>query len=189
MNQLFMRLKCRPLQAGAPHFRIVNPTTLGIEPERFADSWAVCCESINGGLWTRERFEQEMRGDPLIRDDGILFAETGDGDLISTVSVQLGRAYPYVDWDYARSSTLCMFGTRWGFSGRGVGLAVCRAAIDYSLRHGADTMYLTTDNFRLASIKIYLKLGFLPVLYDNEQTARWRNIARALEHEIECVIP
>ena len=189
MSQLFMRLTGAPRAADPGSFRIVDLSSPDFTPEQFANGWSACCESLNGCLWPRARFEREMRGDPMIREDGILFAVAPDGQLASTASVQFGRVCPYVSWDYSPSGTLHMVGTRKGFSGRGAGLAVCRAAADYAFRNGAEVLYLTTDDFRLPAIKIYLKLGFSAVLYDEEQLARWRSLAGVLSREIPCVIP
>lgn len=192
MTQLLMRLKGAPQVEGAPKsgLHIVDLSSPGFAPEEFADGWSACCEALNGGLWPREKFEQVMRGDPMIREDGILFAANAEDVLISTASVQFGRVCGCVpNWDYSESATLHMVGTRKGCSGLGAGLAVCAAAADYSFRHGVDTMYLTTDDFRIPAIKIYLKIGFRPVLYDDDQVSRWQAIAKALAREIVCTDP
>ncbi len=167
---------------------IVDISCPDFTAEQYATGWIACCKSLNGSLWPRTRFERDMRGDPMIREDGILFSVL-DGVLASTASVQFGRICPYVGWDYDKSATLHMVGTREGFSRRGAGLNVCAAAVEYALAHGANAVYLTTDEFRISAIKIYLKLGFLPVLYDDEQATRWRAVGKTLAREIACMIP
>lgn len=63
-------------------------------------------------------------------------------------------------------------------SGRRLGRAITAAVTDLLLRHGAQQLYLRTDDFRLSALKTYLALGFLPHLYASDMPARWQNICR-----------
>ena len=59
---------------------------------------------------------------------------------------------------------------------RGLGLAVCTAATLCFLRCGYQDIYLRTDDWRLPAIKLYLKLGFAPLLFATGMEERWRNV-------------
>jgi len=49
--------------------------------------------------------------------------------------------------------------------GKGLGYAVCAAATRRLIEIGYRNIYLRTDDFRLAAIKVYLKLGYVPFLF------------------------
>lgn len=63
---------------------------------------------------------------------------------------------------------------------RGLGRAVCAAVVRRYLRIGYDRIYLKTDDWRLAALKVYLSLGFEPLLYLAEMAGRWDAVCRAL---------
>lgn len=65
-------------------------------------------------------------------------------------------------------------------AGRGVGTAVCTAAVNYLLDSGCSYVDLTTDDFRLNAIVVYTKLGFRPVIDDDEMQQRWSALAEKL---------
>ena len=65
--------------------------------------------------------------------------------------------------------------------GRGLGMAVCTAVLQRFHRAGYHRVFLRTDDFRLPALKIYLKLGFLPLLYQEDMETRWETICQALK--------
>lgn len=60
--------------------------------------------------------------------------------------------------------------------GKGLGYVVCSAVIKCFLEAGYREIYLQTDDFRLPAIKIYLNLGFEPVLSDADMRQRWGKV-------------
>jgi predicted dehydrogenase/GNAT superfamily N-acetyltransferase len=64
--------------------------------------------------------------------------------------------------------------------GKGLGLAVCAAVTALYIRRGYQSIYLRTDDWRLAGIKTYLKLGYEPFLYEKSMQARWKKIQKLL---------
>lgn len=65
-------------------------------------------------------------------------------------------------------------------AGRGVGRAVCTAAMNYLLSVGCGYIDLTTDDFRKSAIVIYARLGFRPVIDDEDMRKRWEKLADEL---------
>lgn len=65
--------------------------------------------------------------------------------------------------------------------GKGLGHAICRAAIRRFLGAGYRGVYLLTDDHRLAAIKVYLRLRFVPFLFDADMEDRWVEILKELE--------
>ncbi|MCM8769413.1 MAG: GNAT family N-acetyltransferase [Candidatus Omnitrophica bacterium] len=65
--------------------------------------------------------------------------------------------------------------------GKGLGQAVCQAAIRRFLQAGYRRIYLLTDDWRWPAIKIYFRLGFQPFCYQPGMKERWRKIADQLK--------
>lgn len=66
-------------------------------------------------------------------------------------------------------------------SGRGLGRAVSAAVTQRLVDAGYQRIYLETHDHRLPALKIYLALGWQPVLYHPEMVARWRRICEKLD--------
>lgn len=64
--------------------------------------------------------------------------------------------------------------------GRGLGMIVCAAVINRFLSAGYRNIYLNTDDFRLPAIKVYLRLGFAPLLFAPDMHDRWQHICDQL---------
>ena len=65
-------------------------------------------------------------------------------------------------------------------SGRGLGAAVCAAATARLIAAGYGDIRLQTDDWRLAAIKVYLKLGYEPLLYRDDMVPRWQAVKESL---------
>ncbi len=65
-------------------------------------------------------------------------------------------------------------------AGRGVGRAVCTAAVNYLLSTGCSYVDLTTDDFRISAIVTYARLGFRPVIDEEDMQKRWAKLADEL---------
>lgn len=72
-----------------------------------------------------------------------------------------------------------------GHAGRGLGRVVCAGALKRFLDAGYRRLYLSTDDFRLAAIKTYLKMGFRPFLFAPDMEKRWQTVCRKLDWPIE----
>jgi mycothiol synthase len=66
------------------------------------------------------------------------------------------------------------------YSGRGLGFAASAAVVERLVSAGYRRIYLTTDDFRLAAISVYLKMGWVPFLYLPEMPERWRQVCGQL---------
>ena len=56
----------------------------------------------------------------------------------------------------------------------GLGAAVSAKVTNRLVEEGYSTPGLETEDFRLAAINIYLKLGWRPYLYLDDMESRWR---------------
>ena len=64
--------------------------------------------------------------------------------------------------------------------GRGLGRAVCSAALRRLLQAGYSEIYLKTDDFRVPALKVYLDMGFRPLLFAPDMKPRWEAIMARL---------
>jgi mycothiol synthase len=64
--------------------------------------------------------------------------------------------------------------------GRGLGYAICAAVTKRFLDADYLDIYLRTDDFRLAAIKVYLNLGYVPFLFAPDMEGRWRTVCAQL---------
>ena len=104
--------------------------------------------------------------------DGIFFLEdVRTGRLVSTAGA------------FHRPQDLHPFGGELGWvatspdhTGKGLGTAACAAVIERFRSAGYTRVYLQTDDWRLAAVRLYFRLGFVPFLYAPEMADRWRSI-------------
>jgi mycothiol synthase len=65
-------------------------------------------------------------------------------------------------------------------AGRGLGMVVCAAVTARLLQAGYRNVHLYTEDFRLAALKTYLRLGYVPFLYAPDMIGRWQRICAQL---------
>ena len=66
-------------------------------------------------------------------------------------------------------------------TGRGLGLALSAAVTSRFIEAGYRKIGLHTEYYRLPAIKIYLKLGFLPMLKGGDAIDLWREVCQKLD--------
>jgi mycothiol synthase len=66
-------------------------------------------------------------------------------------------------------------------AGRGLGLTVCAAVTVRFLAAGYFNIYLKTDDWRLPALRTYLKLGYLPFLFQPDMEGRWKAVCSQLQ--------
>ena len=64
--------------------------------------------------------------------------------------------------------------------GTGSGRATVAAATQVLADSAPNYSYLSTDDFRLPAINIYLKLGWQPLMFQHDQIARWGTVFEKL---------
>jgi len=93
------------------------------------------------------------------------------GQLVATAQAShcASDLYPYggqMSWLAARPE----------HSGQGLGMVVVAAATKRLLSAGYRCIYLETDDWRFPALKTYLRLGYVPHLYEPISEARWRSV-------------
>lgn len=65
--------------------------------------------------------------------------------------------------------------------GKHLGTVVCSAVTARLLQIGYENIHLYTEDWRLAALKTYLRLGYQPLLLDQSYWARWEQICAQLD--------
>ena len=76
----------------------------------------------------------------------------------------------------AGKGTLHMVSVLASESGHGLGQLVCAKATEWLIGQNAPVIDLTTDDFRMPAVMTYLRLGYLPVIDDEEMFDRWQQM-------------
>jgi len=72
------------------------------------------------------------------------------------------------------------------FRGKALGFVVSNAVLHQLKRKGKTAAALLTDDFRLPAIKTYLKLGFEPVIANEEYKNRWEQVYRRVKRFVSA---
>lgn len=120
---------------------------------------------------------------PENRTVGVIMIRTSDHEVVGTFGVLKGST--------PSSVLLHLLGASPSQKGRGLGKALTLLACNLSFTSGSSKAFLTTDDHRLAAIKVYLSAGFCPYLgsWDRTHYLRWRRIGRLLGVRLEFEVP
>jgi mycothiol synthase len=128
---------------------------------------------IEATFEARHSFDDHMRADPAFLAERIWFVTHG--------AVPVATASAWVTPRFGPSiGCLHMVATLPAHQGRQLGFRVSVAALYRFVEEGRREAVLQTDDFRVAALKTYLRMGFEPLLVHDNQRERWLNIFRAL---------
>lgn len=167
LPQLIMRVP--DLSKIAP---LVLPEGLSLHTHRDGDeaSWEEIIESSFG---TKFDFGLLDRlGD--YKPEHVLYVEK-DGKNIATATAVENPAYPGEGW-------FRMIGTHAESRGLGAGRLVCLAALHALRDRGYKSAVLSTDDYRIPALKLYLSLGFEPVYSHASHKERWEKVFEAIRN-------
>lgn len=124
------------------------------------------------GTGTPELVREKILDASCFEPARLFVIETGDG-IVATAAAWPNAAEP--DKGY-----LHMVGVRPGHRGKRLGALVTLATIAYHRERGFTSQQLDTDDWREAALRLYLDLGYYPLLTDETHPARWQAIAEKL---------
>ena len=119
------------------------------------------------GKWSMERVEAEIRGNLVHRAQFFVFAGR---NIVAAAGVYEGRLNGEDCWEIG-----------WVASdpkhrGKGLGRQATAAAVGAARSLPDRPIFLKTDDFRIAAIKVYLQLGFVPDFAHPSYKPRWQKI-------------
>lgn len=148
------------------------------EGEEDARAWIrIHCRAVPS--WSAEK----MRGhfDPYLRlalPGGVFMIEHVDsGEAVATA----GTIHHTRDGQIPFGGQLAWVATDPAHQHRGLATAASAAATRCLIERGYRNIVVCTGDDLIAAISIYLRLGYLPFLYEEGMAERWRDIARQIE--------
>lgn len=121
---------------------------------------------------TVEIVRRDILGDPCFTPARVFIAEF-DGQPVGTASAWLADDEP--DAGY-----LHMVGVLGAHRGKRLGAVLTCAALRYTRSEGFDVQRLLTDDWRIDAIRLYLQLGYDPLVMDPSHPGRWETIGHTL---------
>ena len=133
------------------------------------EAWAACCRD---GLLAE--YDTMIAARPEITPEEDLFFLDHDGAHIGTITAYVQKN---------GKGMIHMLGLRPEYRGRQLSSILLRAALAHLAQKGAALVELTTDEWRSAAIRLYLREGFLPVEYDIGMQDRWEQALETADVE------
>lgn len=133
-------------------------------------AWIRIVDLAFGGARTVAEFEASMGRLGELDPRRILFVCAPDGVPVATASAYGDAVEGYVHFVALDPA----------HAGKELGLQASLAVLHAFRERGCVRAVLDTDDFRTAALKVYLKLGFRPLLTDDGHAARWRRLALRL---------
>jgi mycothiol synthase len=150
--------------------------------------WVSLMNTGQMGEWTVDRMREQLTGCPFPQFDPTgLFVVTCAGD-----AADRGRAAPQpeaivasacawlIDPAERDTGTLHMVCVLPAHRGHSLSLPVCLAVLHHFRRRDFRRVRLNTHDWRLAAIKVYLRLGFQPLLRHPQHRRQWAAIVERL---------
>jgi len=132
------------------------------------------CECIIGDMGVNEvsagQFNERVGDDPDVGEGNVLVIADADGVPAATACVQTQDGEPWLHLVSVKQSE----------RGKGLGKPICAAVIQKHLDEGRPGCYLVTQDFRKAAVKMYLEMGFLPVMDHPSYKERYAALAKEL---------
>jgi len=119
---------------------------------------------------TIEVVRRDILGDPCFTPERVFVIEHA-GEVVGTASAWLADGEPGAGY-------LHMLGVLDEHRGKRLGAALACAALRYTSGEGFDVQRLLTDDWRVPAIRLYLALGYDPLMMDRTHPARWAAIAK-----------
>ncbi len=171
MSQLLMKWEAAPVDmpeapVGYRFHRYTRGGDEALTADEFREQWIGIRLGGKDDMDTLIKWYHTVHDDGRVPDDGFFLVLDSEGKIAASAAVQLGE-------HTQGSATVHAVCTSPAHRGHGLGKLVTLAVMDYAQRRGIRDVWLTTDDFRLPAVKLYLKLGFLPVLYEPDMRGRW----------------
>lgn len=157
---------------------VTPPEGYSIRPFRPGDeaAWAdIITRAGQLGEYNEEKARNGLMSRPQFHAEGLLFVTDDEGEAVGTACAWMARPD---DWRIGSVHMVAVLPEHRGHRlSYWVSLEVCHVFH----RWGVPEVYLHTDAFRVAALKVYIDLGFRPVIRTPEHYARWRDVFRTLD--------
>jgi predicted dehydrogenase/RimJ/RimL family protein N-acetyltransferase len=167
-----------------PESKLTSPPEAGLPAdyrlrqleERDADAWGALMRAAGFGDWSRDRLAAHKRS---VIPGGFFVVEHGPtGALVATAN-----AHHLATDRHPEGGELSFVVASSAHAGKGLGRAVTAAVVRRFLAAGYRRIYLKTDDHRLPAIKVYLQVGFAPLLFADDMAGRWAAVNQQLSRK------
>ena len=167
LPQLIMR---RPRMDNLPPLALPAGFSLHTHRDGMEPVWESIIERAFGSHFS---FDKTIRNGGGYRPEYVLYIAKDGVDIATTTAVEK-ESFPGEGW-------FRMVGTVPEARGLGAGKLVTLAALHSLAARGYRSTVLSTDDERLPAIRLYLSIGFEPVMTDPSHPARWAAVRAQLK--------
>ncbi len=159
--------------AALPEVSLKNDYVLRLLERRDYAAWSRLMAAVGFGEWPVERIEAHRRG--VLPGGFFVIEHRATGELVATANANHAP-----NERHPEGGELSFVAALPGHAGQGLGRAASAAAVRRFIEAGYRRIYLKTDDHRLPAIKVYLQLGFEPLLLDERMAERWAAVKQEL---------
>ena len=179
MNQLLMKWNTKDIEKTIipEEYKEYTFTRGGddlFSEEEFKKQWIVLCGEDTG--MEPEKWFHIVYDDKRVPDDGFFCVLDSSGKIAAAAQIQLGEHTP-------DSATVHAVAASEKHRGKKLGKAVTVMVMRDTYEKGIKEVYLTTDDWRTAAVNLYIRLGFMPVMYEDEMRERWTKLIKENGYE------
>ena len=167
LPQIIMR---RPTMDNLPPLFLPAGFSLHNHIEGREDVWESIIDEAFGNHYS---FDKSIRNGGGYKPEYVIYIAKDCYDIATATAVEK-ETYPGEGW-------FRMVGTRPSARGQGAGRLALIAALNSLAARGYRSTVLSTDDWRLPAISLYLSLGFEPVMEHESHPERWKKIFAELE--------
>lgn len=132
-------------------------------------AWSFCCLGQFGvEEATVESFYSKMDMSTILRSEVYFICENDRP--VGTATARRKDGEPYLHYIAVHPD----------WRGKGLGTPLISAILAHHAAHGRRGCFLTTDDFRVPAVKLYLNMGYMPVYWSDDADERWTKLAEAL---------
>lgn len=143
-------------------------------------AWCEIVNSTMGANYTPERLRENFTGRKEYDPQGMFFV-TFEGKPVGTAFAWREKL------DGGEIGRVHFVAVLEEHQGKGLGTALTLLVLHRLRERGFGRAVLSTDDFRLPAIKVYLRLGFRPVYFDEWHRERWKKVLEQLGMEAEGI--
>ena len=166
-KQLIMR---HPDLAKVPHLELPAGYEIVTHAAGFEKDWEAIIESAFGHHYN---FDFLIKAGDYAPEKVLYLRK--DGRLIATTTAVEHQAFKGEGW-------FRMVGVHQDAQGMGAGKKIALAALKSLRDRGYKTAVLSTDDHRIPAIRLYLSVGFEPVMIDESHRERWKAVSEQIEN-------
>lgn len=135
--------------------------------------WSRLMSVVGFGEWPPERIEAHRRG--VLPGGFFVIEHVPTGTIVATANANHAP-----NERHPEGGELSFVAALPEHAGHALGRAATAAVVRRFLAAGYRRIYLKTDDNRLPAVKVYLQLGFEPLIFDEQMTGRWAAVKREI---------